>query len=82
MEGPEPGSGSGPKVARLLPVELKRLVYSYLGQTNCLKTRNAFVAEDSELKELSFLVDKKLLRTLDFDLYGKNLEDVIKEYIL
>lgn len=82
MEGSEPGSGSGPRLAKLLPVELKRLVFSYLGQTNCLKTRNAFVEEDAELKELSALVDKKLLRTLDFDLFGHNLEDVVKEYIL
>ncbi len=78
----EDTEGGTPKLTRLLPVEINRLIYTYLGQVNCRDTQSAFVKENHELKELSSLVEKKLLRTLDFDLFGHNLENVLKEYVL
>ena len=78
----EPETGGDVKLSRLLPVELGRLVYTYLGEVQCPKTRDVFVQEYPDLRELSSLVEKKLLRTLTMDLYGYNLEDALKEYML
>ena len=57
-------------------------MYTYLGITNCPKTQACFIEEDANLKELNVLVEKKLLRNIEMDLNGYNLEDVLKEYIL
>ena len=70
------------KPSPLLSVEIGRLVYTYLGQTNCSQTQSLYKEENAELKELSILVDKKLLRKLDMDINGYNLEGVLKEYTL
>ena len=70
------------KPSPLLSVEIGRLVYTYLGQTNCFQTQLLYKEENAELKELSILVDKKLLRNLDMDINGYNLEGVLKEYTL
>ena len=68
--------------SNLLPVEASRLVYTYLGQNNCPKTQDIYRNENPELKELSNLVEKKILRTLDLDLNGRYLPDILAEYKL
>ena len=73
---------SGEKPSPLLSVEIGRLVYTYLGHTNCSQTQSLYKEENADLKELSVLVDKKLLRGIEMDLNGYNLEDIFKEYIL
>ena len=75
---PDPGGRLSP----LLPVEIGRLVYTYLGQSNCPKTKAVYQDENNDLKELSSLVEKKLLRSIEMDLNGRNLEDALKEYTL
>jgi hypothetical protein len=41
-----------------------------------------YQSEHKDLRELSLLVEKKLLRNIEMDLNGRNLEDVLKEYTL
>ena len=69
-------------LSNLLPIEVSRLVYTYLGQNNCPKTQDIYRNENPELKELSNLVEKKILRTLDLDLNGRYLPDILAEYKL
>ena len=70
------------KPSPLLSSEVARLVFTYLGLTNCPRTKEVFKDENESLKELSSLVQKKLLRSIEMDLNGHHLEDVLKEYIL
>ena len=78
----DPVQDHGGRLSPLLPVEIGRLVYTYLGQTNCPKTKAMYQSEHKDLRELSLLVEKKLLRNIEMDLNGRNLEDVLKEYTL
>jgi len=54
----------------LLPSEISRLVFGYLGSVNCSRTKEVFLEENSDLQELSILVSKKLLRSVELELDG------------
>jgi hypothetical protein len=69
-------------LSNLLPVEVSRLVYTYLGQNNCPRTQDIYRNENPELKEIAGLVEKRILRTLDLDLNGRGLKDLLAEYTL
>ena len=64
----------------LLPSEISRLVFGYLASVNCHRTKAAFLEENSELRELSGLVEKQLLRCVEITLDGLTLADILYEY--
>ena len=69
-------------LSNLLPIEVSRLVYTYLGQNNCPRTQEIYRNENPDMKKLSNLIEKRILRTLDLDLNGRGLPDILAEYKL
>jgi hypothetical protein len=71
--------GSKPK--RLLASEIGRLVYGYLGKVHCSKTQKVFLEENKVLKEIATYVEKELIRSIDMEIEGQHLEDILNGYI-
>jgi hypothetical protein len=66
----------------LLPSEISRLVFGYLGATQCHRTKAAFLQENSDLRELSAMVEKKMLRCIELKIGGLTLVDILNEHSL
>ena len=63
--------------------EVARLVYGYLHDTTCKKTKVSFLEECAagpDLKKIVDLVEQGILRSFDID--GLTLQDILNEYAM
>jgi len=67
---------------RLLPSEVGRLVYGYLGEVNCLRTQAVFLEENQVLKEISEFVEKEVLRSIEMEIEGHHLIDILNGFFM
>ena len=62
--------------------EIARAVCGYLTSTGCHASREAFIGEHSDLTDFNMLVQKGLMRTVDSDIEGMGLIDILNEYVI
>ena len=75
------GMDSNSSSSPIFPSEVARAVCGYLTSVGCHSSRATFVEENPELKEFNGLVEKGLIRTVDTDIEGMSLHDIITDYI-
>ena len=62
--------------------EVARAVCGYLSSVGCGSSRAAFIEEHPDLKEFNALVQKGLIRTVDNDIEGMGLFDIVNDYVM
>ena len=67
---------------QLLPSEVARAVCGYLTSVGCHSSRATFVEEHPELNDFNALVQKGLIRSVDTDIDGMSLYDIVNEYVM
>ena len=66
----------------IFPTEVARAVCGYLTSVKCHSSRSSLIEEHPDLKDFNALVQKGLLRTVDADIEGMGLLDIINDYVM
>ena len=62
--------------------ELARAICGYLSSVGCPESRSSFINEYSDLKEFNGLVQRGLIRTVDSNIEGMELLDIVNDYVM
>ena len=78
-------SNSSPSSTAINPIftsEVARAVCGYLSSVGCSSSRAAFIEEHPDLKDFNALAQKGLIRTVDNDIEGMGLFDIVNDYVM
>ena len=62
--------------------ELARAVCGYLNTVGCPQSRASLINEHNDLKEFNNLVQRGLIRTVDSNIEGMELLDIVNDYVM
>ena len=69
------------QASKILPSEVARAVCGYLTSVGCPSSRTNFIQEHADLKDFNVLAEKGLIRSVDTDVDGMGLYDIVNEYV-
>ena len=68
--------------SNLPPAEVARAVCGYLTSVGCPSSRSNFIQEHAELKDFNDLAKRGVIRSVDTDVDGMVLYDIVNEYVM